>query len=73
MIKRLTLATGLAAGYVLGAKAGRERYEQIIKQVNELRNRTSERVLDGTTYQTHGDIDLTGTTDTVQTMVGDPA
>jgi hypothetical protein len=73
MIRKLTFATGLATGYVLGAKAGRERYDQIMTQVDSWRNRTSERVLDGTTYQTHGDIDLTRTTDTVQTMVGDPA
>ena len=29
MIRKLTLAIGFGAGYVLGAKAGRERYEQI--------------------------------------------
>ena len=58
---------------MLGAKAGRERYEQIVSQFQQLRNRANERVLDGTTYQTHGNIDLTRTTDTVQTMVGDPA
>lgn len=28
-MKKLTLLTGFAAGYVLGARAGRERYEQI--------------------------------------------
>ena len=27
---KLTLALGFAAGYVLGSKAGRERYEQIV-------------------------------------------
>ncbi|WP_406282152.1 hypothetical protein [Embleya sp. NBC_00896] len=31
MINKLTFVTGLAVGYVLGAKAGRERYEQIRK------------------------------------------
>ncbi|MFI6985089.1 YtxH domain-containing protein [Embleya sp. NPDC050154] len=31
MINKLTFVTGLAIGYVLGAKAGRERYEQIRK------------------------------------------
>jgi hypothetical protein len=31
MIGKLTFVTGLAVGYVLGAKAGRERYEQIQK------------------------------------------
>jgi hypothetical protein len=28
--RRLALVTGLAAGYVTGARAGRERYEQIL-------------------------------------------
>jgi hypothetical protein len=28
---RMTFLTGLAAGYVLGARAGRERYEQIVR------------------------------------------
>lgn len=28
-MKKLTLLAGIAAGYVLGARAGRERYEQI--------------------------------------------
>jgi hypothetical protein len=31
MINKLTFVTGLAVGYVLGTKAGRERYEQIQK------------------------------------------
>ena len=33
---RLALLTGLAAGYVLGAKAGQERYEEIRQQFNRL-------------------------------------
>jgi hypothetical protein len=32
-MKTLTFAVGLAAGYVLGARAGRERYEQIRDKV----------------------------------------
>ena len=31
MFNKLTFVTGLAIGYVLGTKAGRERYEQIRK------------------------------------------
>jgi len=31
MMRRLTFLTGFAAGYVLGARAGRERYEQIAR------------------------------------------
>ena len=30
-MRKLTFATGLVTGYVLGARAGRERYEQIAK------------------------------------------
>ncbi len=30
------LVLGAAAGYVLGAKAGRERYQQIVEQFNSL-------------------------------------
>ncbi|AXI77460.1 hypothetical protein [Peterkaempfera bronchialis] len=30
-MRKLTFVAGLAAGYVLGARAGRERYEQLAK------------------------------------------
>jgi hypothetical protein len=30
---------GLGVGYVLGAKAGRDRYEQIVETVNEITSR----------------------------------
>jgi tryptophan synthase beta subunit len=33
---KATFVTGFAAGYVLGAKAGRARYEQIVKQFRSL-------------------------------------
>lgn len=36
MIRKLTLAVGFGAGYVLGAKAGQERYQQIQAKFNEL-------------------------------------
>jgi hypothetical protein len=36
MTGKLRLAAGFAAGYLLGAKAGRERYEQIMHQAKEL-------------------------------------
>lgn len=39
MIKKLTLVVGFGAGYVLGAKAGKDRYDQIMKQVNGLLGR----------------------------------
>src|SRR5688572_33010518 len=35
---KLGLVIGLAAGYVLGARAGRERYEQIKAQVDKVWN-----------------------------------
>ena len=36
---RTGLVIGLGAGYVLGAKAGRERYEQIMETVADLTGR----------------------------------
>jgi hypothetical protein len=36
MKRTLTLATGLAVGYVAGAKAGREKYDQIQQKVHEI-------------------------------------
>ncbi|MFC7218864.1 YtxH domain-containing protein [Streptomyces polyrhachis] len=36
MVHRITFAAGMAVGYVLGARAGRERYEQIRKGAREL-------------------------------------
>lgn len=39
MIKKLTLLVGIGAGYVLGAKAGKERYEQIKSMALDLRGR----------------------------------
>lgn len=35
---KILFATGLAVGYVLGTKAGRERYEQIAAQASKLWN-----------------------------------
>ena len=36
MIRKLTLAAGFGAGYVLGARAGKERYRQIEGKFREL-------------------------------------
>ena len=36
MIRKLTLAAGFGAGYVLGARAGKERYRQIEAKFREL-------------------------------------
>lgn len=38
MSGKLWLAGGLAAGYVLGTRAGRQRYEQLMETVNKVRN-----------------------------------
>ena len=35
---KILLLTGLAVGYVLGTRAGRERYEEITKAANKLWN-----------------------------------
>jgi hypothetical protein len=37
-MKKLMLLAAVAAGYVLGARAGRARYEQIVRMVNQVRN-----------------------------------
>jgi hypothetical protein len=44
---RLGLVIGLAVGYVLGAKAGRERYEQIKRGADRLRSNESIRKVAG--------------------------
>ncbi len=69
MITRLALVVGLGAGYVLGAKAGTERYEQIMTTLNGLRNRATEGLLDGTPMETHGRVDLTETSQTVNSKI----
>lgn len=35
-MKIVTMAVGFAAGYVLGTRAGRERFDQIVSAVREL-------------------------------------
>lgn len=52
---RLTFMVGVATGYVLGARAGRERYEQLRKSAQQIaqnpavRNATESAVLTGRT------------------------
>jgi hypothetical protein len=36
VIRKLTLVAGFGAGYVLGAKAGTQRYDQIVSKFREL-------------------------------------
>lgn len=38
MRHKLTFVTGFAAGYVLGARAGRARYDAIMRMVRDLRD-----------------------------------
>ena len=38
-MRKLSMAVGFAAGYVLGAKAGKERYQQISDQTRQLMER----------------------------------
>lgn len=38
-MRKLTFTIGLVTGYVLGARAGRERYEQITKTVRGIKGR----------------------------------
>jgi|SRR5580765_8373830 hypothetical protein len=38
MMKKLLLLAAIGVGYVLGARAGRERYEQIMGTVNKVKN-----------------------------------
>ncbi len=36
MVRKVSLVIGFAAGYVLGARSGRERYEQIVDRAERL-------------------------------------
>jgi hypothetical protein len=47
MAGNLKLVAGLAAGYVLGARAGRERYERIVEASRRLAERPEIRELTG--------------------------
>lgn len=38
-MKTIWVAAGFAAGYVIGAKAGRERYQQIVETAQEWKNK----------------------------------
>jgi hypothetical protein len=55
-MRRLTFIAGLAVGYVLGTRAGRERYEQLKKSASQIsqnpavRNAAETAVLSGREY-----------------------
>lgn len=56
MIRKLTLAAGFAAGYVLGAKAGQERYRQIEAKFRELAGKPAVQDLTHTVADTAGQL-----------------
>lgn len=73
MIRKLTLAVGFVAGYVLGAKAGKERYRQIEGKVRDLMGRPAVQDLTssvGSTAAAAADRAKTTVNDTVE-AVGD--
>lgn len=53
---RLTFLIGLAAGYLLGSRAGRERYEQIMTTVQGLRENPAVQSAAGVLQQQASDI-----------------
>ena len=75
---RTGLVIGLAAGYVLGAKAGRERYEKIVAVSDRLRTNESVRkaanVAERTTRRPRGMAGdgLVKVADTVRTRAATP-
>ena len=56
MIKKLTLLVGAGAGYVLGSKAGRERYDDIVTQVKKLAGSPQAQKVGDTLHQTAADL-----------------
>ena len=56
MIKKLTLITGFAAGYLLGAKAGTERYDQIMAKLDELMGKPQVKKATDAVVQTASDL-----------------
>ena len=53
---KATFLTGFAAGYVLGSKAGRARYEQIVKQWNSFLGKPEVRQAAETVKHETGDL-----------------
>jgi hypothetical protein len=67
---RLTFITGVAVGYVLGTRAGRERYEQLRKGAQRLARNPAVRNAAETAGQTGRGVALK-TADVVRGRVGD--
>jgi hypothetical protein len=56
VIRKLTLAAGFGAGYVLGAKAGTQRYDQIVGKLRELAGMPAVQEVKDTLADTAGQI-----------------
>ena len=56
MIRKLSLVTAFGAGYVLGAKAGTQRYEQIVSKFRELAGMPAVQEVTSTLADTAGQI-----------------
>jgi hypothetical protein len=70
MIKKLTGIIGFGAGYVLGTKAGQERYEQIKRMFDDLRGKPAvQKATDTVTEAAHDLADKAK--DTVTTKVNE--
>jgi hypothetical protein len=56
MLKKLTLAVGFGAGYVLGTKHGQQRYEQIVAKARELAGMPAVQNATATVQETAGSL-----------------
>jgi hypothetical protein len=69
MLKKLTLAAGFGAGYVLGAKAGTQRYEEIVRKAREIAGMPAVQNATSTVQETAGSL-ADKAKDTVNEKVG---
>jgi hypothetical protein len=69
MLKKLTLAAGFGAGYVLGAKAGTQRYEEIVSKAREIAGMPAVQNATSTVQETAGQL-ADKAKDTVNEKVG---
>jgi hypothetical protein len=69
MFRKLTLVVGFGAGYVLGAKAGTERYEQIVAKAREIAGMPAVQNATATVQDTAGSL-ADKAKDTVNEKVG---
>ncbi|HWG95131.1 MAG TPA: hypothetical protein VNU66_13005 [Mycobacteriales bacterium] len=69
MLKKLTLAAGFGAGYVLGAKAGTRRYEEIVSKAREIAGMPAVQNATTTVQETAGSL-ADKAKDTVNEKVG---